>query len=1152
MASSLNSKINSYSLERGIEFNEAFSLTPTRTGSNPNGTYTKNTGTSPTFESTVGPVGGAGSWSMPISTTSANNAYITAASSSATELAGAGDSDYSTGFWFKLSAVPTGTSTTALRMHTFGAVSANAGFGVFVTGNTSTNPTKLQIQFSGTQNIITDTTLVANTWYYLAVTRIGDAANNIKIYLNGSLKITATNNSTTAPAVLTFGGSGSGVINSSFNISNYYSTTTSQIGATQIGEIWTAGSSSAVSASISATPLTASTNNTSETISTEVVFTTTSAQGSALQTEPTIAIGLGDHVEITTSIIVNATFPSGISFGGTVNVEIYPDAVLTASIEMINNVDISTGSDVSFSVVEFIAEAMLVQPQIPSSPMTASAVSGDHSAHVTPSYYSLVKSADPLFYTNLEDSTITNFGTWSGVTYTVGSSVTKNNVSTGDMGMIAGGESWKFTGVTQNSPNYVDIIPQNATTTIGNLVMSDFTAEYWFKADKTGRGVGLDIGPFTVVYTPSAFGVGSVGFVSSSANSMMVIVDNLVPLPGNPASSTLYFPGSQDIVIFNDWNHIVLKSQGSSLSLYVNGSIAASGSYSQNNWSAQSANWTKATIYASRFEQSGEVTGFSGQLFDEVAIYDSMLTNSQIIDHHSFIRNQDPNRLISILPITAFAESGSHNFTVTSVVDYVQSSITASSNIVTPTVTASKNVSLFGPALTANATITESTVYWGWTVVTDAAIAYAESTNAFRLNDIYYNYVQTNIAPYRYVTFDGNNAGFDYGTDTDYSVISTVIGGSVVNPDLGINGKSAKTGGTSYLTDGVILKESEWNDDWGTSTNAYHSSFWMQRALDDNSTTGLRVIQSTISPAYGTFGVLYQYQNKLTFELFNGTSYYTQTTVGNHDLFDYNRHFVAVDFRHIGANNFIDLYIDAVVVMTIDLGTTKGILQNSTTFLPPNDEANNFDRFAIGCLITPFEQTALPVQPTNTKIYVDEIIWAKSALGQTLATNLFNIMPDKDNSIFIATPITASAQMTSSSITTTVNYVAQAMTSGSAIIQPTLYVQRESINNVTIITANAEMMNALMFQEANIVSDIFVATVIFNNAGVKITIPGGPMLASVTLPPEITGVVNVYLNSEGDIGTSFPIYFNTQKSAYVNYVIKESSISSITRVREVK
>lgn len=1142
----LSDKILSYSPEQYIPFNTAYSLSPTNLGSGGTGAWTLSN-EAPVLNATGGP-DNTGCWQYNIGGNSDTSAtrFRVLSSTSATVNPEITDGSFSTGIWFRYTAPLTTTQALSSSMTLFNVASKTQYTTVSISGGSSSNTNRGKLQTASTQTgavTYSPTRVDDGSWHYLAI-RFNETSSGVfdsEIYIDGTLWVTITAKTFTPGTTYLIEAGFLTQLSVTDNIgmmelSNLYITPYSTISSTEISQIYAAGTAP---------------------VSTNVSITETPATASALQTEPTIAIVANDHVEITTSILVSADFPSNIVAGADKNVNNEITGTLNASIEMINNVDISTGTDVSFSSTEMTATAELLEAILPVQPLTASATSGDHSVYVTPSYLGLVKSKSPLFYTNLEDSSITNFGSWTGTTYSVGATVSKNQASGGDMGMIAGGESWKFTGTYNNAPNYVRVVPTDANTTLGNLANGDFSVEYWFKPTATGCGVGLTIGNYRIVYTPNTY-AGFTNYSSTFANSMAVYVNSVaewvIPGAGGSSATKKLFAAPTNSIIFNDWNHIVMKTTGTNVSLYINGSYATGGTFTQNNWTAQAVNFNYVSLYSSSYTFYNDEAGLSNaqQLFDEFAIYDTQLTNSEIIDHYSFIYNQDPNRTITVLPNTANAVSGSHNFAVTSEVNYPESPVTASAIAVDPSVIASKVIDIQATPLTASAQNTDVTVYWGWTIVATPATAYSESVNAFRLNDIYYNYVQTNIAPYRYVTFDGNNSYLDYGTDNDYSVAAVTVGGTIVNPDEGINGKSAKTAGTSYITDGVILKESEYDDTWGTGLNNYHSSFWIQKAPQDSS-TGLRVVWNLNGYADNQHVILYQYQGKLHLNFNNGSgTHIDQATVGNYDLFDGQRHFIAVAFDHTGANSYVNLFVDAVDVMTVNLGTYNGTTINGTTPVGANDEANNHPRLSIGCLITPFASTALPVVPTNTRIYADEIIWAKSSFTQTLATNLFNIMPDKDNSNFIATPLTASDEFVNPSISTTSILVSTILSAQSEIVDPSIYVEAESINSVSAINVSAEMTDAKRSQDNEIISDVFVATATFNDHGVIITIPGGPMIATVTIPQNITGKVNVYLNTSGDIGTSYTINFNTQKSAYVNYVIKESSISSIARVREIK
>jgi hypothetical protein len=243
MASALNTKINSYALERGIEFDSAYPTTSPyispRTGTNPFGNWTKNQTANIVWEPTVGPAGGSGSWKLQISTVTATESWVRGTVATNSELLGVADKNWSTGFWFKLDTLPTGTSTSAMTLHHFG--DSGGGYIAYISGTNSSNPGKIYIQQTGIGGIeqMHPNSLVVGQWYYFAATRDN---TDMRFYLNGTLIFSGYTNSTGSLSTLMWGDTSARVFNGSWNISNYYLAPLSVIGVNQIAEIWTVGS----------------------------------------------------------------------------------------------------------------------------------------------------------------------------------------------------------------------------------------------------------------------------------------------------------------------------------------------------------------------------------------------------------------------------------------------------------------------------------------------------------------------------------------------------------------------------------------------------------------------------------------------------------------------------------------------------------------------------------------------------------------------------------------------------------------------------------------------------------------------------------------------------------------------------------------------
>jgi len=243
MASALHSKINSYAIERGFEFNENPVTTAiARTGSN-TGTNTWVLSTPPPIYVNDAPLGGSGCVQVQYATTG-NGSPTRIAPSGATqntETAGMLDGDWSIGFWFKYTSLPTGTSYTSVNVLT----TFNACVNFKVAGSASAYPSKLVVglQSSTAATMIVNETILVNTWYYVAVTRTTAASNNVNVYLNGTLRNTVTDTVISPnPFWSGFGTSAAQNTIATARVSNFYLAPTSVIGASQIAEIWTVGS----------------------------------------------------------------------------------------------------------------------------------------------------------------------------------------------------------------------------------------------------------------------------------------------------------------------------------------------------------------------------------------------------------------------------------------------------------------------------------------------------------------------------------------------------------------------------------------------------------------------------------------------------------------------------------------------------------------------------------------------------------------------------------------------------------------------------------------------------------------------------------------------------------------------------------------------
>ena len=235
MASQLNTQITGYTLNTGIEFDYSYALPPTQTGSVTTSASWTASSTTPTYESSVGPIGGSGSWKFDYNTSSGcrirnNTAAFVQQLSNPTGLNGS----FTFGFWIKFNTFPT-YNDFFQNIFTWLPV-VNYGFGVNIGTPSGTSTPTFLFATAGTQ-IQSGLTLSTGQWYFVAVTR--DSAT-YKFYVDNVLIYTRTSHAMTATGTFfNVGGvvpmtSGPGL---SFNISNMFLATYANIGTGPIEKI---------------------------------------------------------------------------------------------------------------------------------------------------------------------------------------------------------------------------------------------------------------------------------------------------------------------------------------------------------------------------------------------------------------------------------------------------------------------------------------------------------------------------------------------------------------------------------------------------------------------------------------------------------------------------------------------------------------------------------------------------------------------------------------------------------------------------------------------------------------------------------------------------------------------------------------------------
>lgn len=822
-------------------------------------------------------------------------------------------------------------------------------------------------------------------------------------------------------------------------------------------------------------------------------FTTTPATATALMTEPTIATTIGDNVYITTVIPVSAEMGS-VSVFASKNVGLSLD-FMVADIELVNNINIDSGTG-----IEFVPQPMLASADIgnivslPRSPMNADASFPDAQAVPDPNYFNLVRQLNPYLY--VSDFAIFDFENagYENGTFTFTPGIEDDDPGSYPLNRINDKVShYVSPNVDSSLLAYLDFdgVSKSITQVFGT---GSFAYELWVRPTSSIA----DDTRFFIYKNPSLQIVyGENGGPTTNYFIEITIKDTATTTQTLTKNYGATYPFAGD-----KWYHMVVNvdkvtsNNTVDINLYIDSGIESS--FNIPFTYDHTVNTFVSTFIGARVEESDN-TLISDIYFDEVAIYDRPLTNSEILDHYTFVTTLSPDNQYNAGNMPATGIMNDASVLVVTNVTIPASLGTAIAEMGVAAFSAGKNINRLAEEMTASSEMAQPSFIGNpdITALAESMTANAELRPVYALNDVYYEYVQSNIAPYRYLTFDDANSLTDYGTDTLYAVPKATFNGTIVNPDLAINGKSAKTLGQDYSTDGVIFLESEYNDDWNTGLDEYHSAFWFKKASEDTS-TGLRVLWNLNGAYDNQHVVLFYYQNEL-FMQFNNASgtYLEQGVVPANDIFDGNRHFVLINFDHTGSNNFVELYIDGQKEMTVDLGQYTGQTINGVNSVSPDLPQNNYPRVSFGSLITPFGDTELPVVPTTYIAYIDEPYWAITPLANSDVANLYNAMPDQTNSVNASVVLEASAENTDVQLSLGIGINAASMTSAAILRKPTTKYGIEV--PVEEMIANADIVDTTQGSDINVSADIMLASASFGGGDIRNTVPAEPMTANATI-----------------------------------------------------
>jgi hypothetical protein len=881
-----------------------------------------------------------------------------------------------------------------------------------------------------------------------------------------------------------------------------------------------------VPVTITETPATASALFVDPTVSVvkNVNYQESSIITTALMTEPTIIIVNYDSVNIFTSITATTEFPEPtISVATNISNTASP---MTASAEMPAHTNIA-GTGVLFNAEEALASALFVEPASYGSgevyvtpvPITASALFVDPNTSVTPNYKNQVLQLNPSFFaTDAEDATPTDGNVDSYVPRNYGyenwgsASSTPTITAfptTSPMSAIGNGKVIHKAGSATTGTNFINWVDANAqaTGTYFNTSGSSKTIEFWIKPTENFIGKILDFGDSVLEIENSYYAHPNQTFTCTSGqttiNKPILYAAKKLTLTLNGSTTlthsysiigTTQFTScsihnestatsaSESFVVLplNQWNHvaITINSVGSSTTCqtWLNGSMVA----------ATTGTWVSTSPGISSLQLYTASSANTDYKFDmaQVALYKTVLTNSNIIANYTFIATSSPNRIIDA---TAYESAATLvNPVITSSVNntFPATPITASTLLVDSTLVVEVSDIYNAEPIEVSALLVNPSFYGDpdATITASPLTAAADiPQNIYRLDTAYFSYVQTNIAPHRFVTFDDPENTKDWGSDNDFgSAAPFEYTGSITAPIFGLNNNSLLSNGTSYTTSGLVMKESEHDDAWGTDVKTWHTSFWIQKDITDTSPNGLRVIANLTSYQNNKHLIVYQYNNYIYLQMDDKVhAVQTFQSSVNANVFDGIKHHIVITSKN---DNKIQIYKNKTLIMNANFGSINVVTTNSSSYWAPNTETNNKPRFSVGALITSYAETNLPVIPTASKLIIDEVHWALTHINSTQVTNLYNAMPYKVEINWFADPaLSNSSDIVDPTFGVGSGIVATPLVATGLINEVTITADKEKIINATPITASALAVEPFSviadnINPINVVSDIFVAS----------------------------------------------------------------------------
>ena len=782
--------------------------------------------------------------------------------------------------------------------------------------------------------------------------------------------------------------------------------------------------------------------------------------------------------------------------------------------------------------------------------LTATAEMPNPVVYVTPNYYSKVKSKNPVFYIFNGETTpanIINNGSDYWGTAVVGSGIQKEASNT-PFNLIAEGSSWG-TASTYNATNSkLGYGNSNAWNSLKPLFSSfNFSVEFWINPSNT---FSTSTSTARTFFNLSGTGGNAFGLTRSALPSGGdVNAYYSLQLTDNGTTQFLNTAAIPSPTI-NKWHQIVASispntsdSTKFDMKLYVDQVLVGSATKTKGSWSTLSS-----SIYA---DISFSMTYTGGSQWDELAIYPTALTASQIIDNYSFVAGLSPDRQTYAYPMVASGQMTDAVIAVTIDKNLAGGPMTATSLMVDPTIGSQINRNISATPITATALMVEP-AFFG---VPDRSIhatpltAQADFPSATKKNTAYSDFIK-NLSPYRYHSLDNINdwvLGYprnntNEGSDTSYTLTMFDVGLGTHSLAQDVINNYSVHSEMNYQTNNyqrsLVIKESVYNDMWGTDlpTNGtgWTMGFWMKQHESFTYQNGLIVLANINGSSTGDHIVVYYDVDRIFVELNDGGTKATYET-SPVTLFNGLKHNIVMTFRKVQSNTHeLNIYVDGAKKLTADTGALHPQIIPSTTVSSPN--STNYNIVSLGGMITNYSNTFFNTVPQNLNAYFDEFFWFKSSLTATQIANQYNALPGTTPVAVIAEPMTASALEVAPTTRLGVGISQTALTSTALMVNPTLIVDFDHNVNIDPFLASAEMrVGSVTNDKILIVEDVMFASATLPQPIIAVTIPGGTMTATAK-------IVNP------DRVNSLPI---TEFNSYLRYLRAESLNHQISHYREV-